>query len=342
MSNFNIEAFNINTGGAKVLLNLLLTNINKNTSCIVSIKDISIIENKELLPKTIQFQYKPSYLSGIKSLIFSKDNSLYFGNLPPFRKCKNSVLYIHSEYLTLTFREIVVQYIPFFSKMKLLIQIVLINLFHKNVTHIAVQTQHMSKRLCDKLKREILILPFFEEKNWAETTTKKEFDFCYVGLPSLHKNHGALLSAIKSMVQNKSIFSIALTVPNYPDNKQLLNEIDNINSLLPGCIKNFGLADKKTILEIYSKSKALIFPSKKESLGLPIIEALQHNLKVLSSNKEFSYELINNPITFNAENVNEIEKIMSDFLEGKFEHIEQSLKIKSEIDTIIKLISNES
>jgi glycosyltransferase involved in cell wall biosynthesis len=334
-----IEAFNINTGGAKNLLIYLIKQLVTlpENEVHISLKDKSLINN---VLQFKQIRLLPSgNLAILKRFTHHNRNIFYFGNLPPFRISKNSLLYIHNEYLTLTIFEILKEKISFKSKLKLLIQNTFIWLLHRNVENIAVQTKHMADRLSHKLKREILILPFFEEEYSADNSLQKVFDFCYVGLPSKHKNHEVLIAAINGLIRMKIRFSIALTVPHFKENTLLISEIESINKLLPGCIINYGMADKQTVNEIYSRSRALIFPSKKESLGLPIIEALQHKLRVISSDKEFSHELVNNPIVFDPDDVNQISGLMKDFMDGKFNNIRQSLKIKSHIDTIISLVS---
>jgi glycosyltransferase involved in cell wall biosynthesis len=336
----SIEAFNINTGGAKKLLEYMVKYLalhQKGEVCI-SLKDKSLI-NYALQFSNVQLLPCDTF-SILKRFIFRNRNVLYFGNLPPFRKCKNSLLYIHNEYLTLTISEILKEKMAFSRKLKLFLQSTLIWLFNDNVTNVAVQTKHMADKLSYILKREILILPFFEEEQCPNNDFQKKIDFCYVGLQTLHKNHEKLLSAVRQLIQKEVKFSIAVTIPDNEANTHLIDEVKAINSILPECIINYELANRQKIHEIYSQSRALIFPSKKESLGLPIIEALQHNLTILSSNKEFSYELIDYPITFDQEDVNMIEKVMRDFLDGKFDMIHQSLIITSHIDTVIKLISN--
>ena len=60
--------------------------------------------------------------------------------------------------------------------------------------------------------------------------------------------------------------------------------ITRINSLYDfHPVVNLGKISHDEVFEIYGRSKALLFPSLKESLGLPLIEANQLGLKVLVS-----------------------------------------------------------
>ena len=63
---------------------------------------------------------------------------------------------------------------------------------------------------------------------------------------------------------------------------------------------------------LYQNASAFIFPSIYEGFGLPILEALSHNLKVFSSNggslKEFPEEVVK---YFNPNNSDELIEIIN-------------------------------
>ena len=168
------------------------------------------------------------------------------------------MLYIHNEYLTLSNNEIFYQKISLQYKVKLLLHILLIKLFHRNVSYVVVQTKHMALKLNRLINREILIMPFFEEKIHLFDSAPKYFDFCYVGLPSKHKNHENLLLVIKNLLTKNYKFTIALTVPMSQDNQLLLSEIIYLNSLSPGCIMNYVLETEQHVQDTYSNSCYLI------------------------------------------------------------------------------------
>ena len=69
--------------------------------------------------------------------------------------------------------------------------------------------------------------------------------------------------------------------------------ITRINSLYDfHPVVNLGKISHDEVFEIYGRSKALLFPSLKESLGLPLIEANQLGLKVLVSNLPFANDIL--------------------------------------------------
>lgn len=337
-----IIAFNINTGGAKILLNTLIKRlIDRCIYSVVIIKNMDVIHEDYRTNDYITYKLTYSNVTSALTLLKKINNALYFGNLPPLRRSIHSILYIHNPYLTLTTKEIFGEKLSLVAKAKLLALKTHLQFCHSNVNNIGVQTNEFAKKITNLLNRPVLLLPFFEKPEISHHSITKKFDFCYVGLPSKHKNHELLLEGIWLSLKSGEKFSIALTIPGVEINKPLLEEIEQINSLHPGTIVNYGLSDVQTVKNIYSESRALIFPSNKETLGLPLIEALQYKLKILASDLPFSYDAIDRPIVFNQNNAREISEVMTKFLHHEFDGIKQAIRLESHIDTIINLISNE-
>ena len=103
-------------------------------------------------------------------------------------------------------------------------------------------------------------------------------------------------------------------------------------------IKFKSLNKSEKVLEIYQASRALVFPSLIESMGLPLIEANMFGIKVLSSDLPYSHEILNPPIVFDPYETKEIAKTMELFINGRYDGIIQSLKIENKIEELIKKI----
>ena len=88
-------------------------------------------------------------------------------------------------------------------------------------------------------------------------------DFCYVADYQPHKNHDNLLKAWDLLEEEGIVPSLALTIPKF--------------CVTNGCksksITYHDQLDHKGVIELYQKSRSLIYPSKIESFGLPLIEA---------------------------------------------------------------------
>ena len=71
------------------------------------------------------------------------------------------------------------------------------------------------------------------------------------------------------------------------------------------------------ILELYSQSTALIFPSFFESYGLPLVEAIQHGLPVLASELDYVRDILDPVETFDPNSAKSISRSVKRFLKIK-------------------------
>ena len=71
-------------------------------------------------------------------------------------------------------------------------------------------------------------------------------------------------------------------------------------------IINLGLKKNDEIIKKYLESDVMIFPSKKESFGLGLIEAAQLNMPVISSDLDYVYEVIQPSNVFDPYDSNSI------------------------------------
>ena len=132
-------------------------------------------------------------------------------------------------------------------------------------------------------------------------------------------------------------FRIALTLDDR--NPKLLEMITRINSLYDfHPVVNLGKISHDEVFEIYGRSKALLFPSLKESLGLPLIEANQLGLKVLVSNLPFANDILVNPITFDPKSSDSIATVIMNFLQGTYDEVVQSLKLSNKIKELLDFL----
>ena len=86
-------------------------------------------------------------------------------------------------------------------------------------------------------------------------------------------------------------------------------------------------------------TKFLIFPSLRESFGLPLIEGIQSNCTIIASNVNFVSELIIPSYIFDPESIRNISEVISLALSNK-KHTKSSIKIKNSIDLIFNKLNN--
>ena len=332
MKIINIIAPNIKTGGGKELLEYLLEYIDDNyVDVFVNVYvDISSDIKKTHIRNVIVMTSELS-----KIILFFKrfENAIYFGNLPPIRKSKNSIIYFHNTYLLLNFKKIFFSNIKFLDKVMFLAKQFFIKFFVKNVDFTVCQTDIVSKQFKKKYSFEnIKILPFY--RTCKKKNIKKIFDYCYISLAHPHKNYQTLFDALKILEKKNFHLSLAVTVEsNKEDLIQTIEEL-NANDIIK--IFNFGTISKEKVCELYAQSKCLIFPSLEESFGLPLIEAIDMGLDVISSDLNYIYQIIKPSLTFNPNDAESIADAIQNYNKGNCPKSE--VKTKNSIAELLELI----
>ena len=331
-----IEASQINSNGGIVLLELLLRHLSCcNTKVLVYIAYEAVYERLKKYQSDSIILQRTSPWATFFRYMRKRDKVLYFCNLPPFVRNRDSVFYIHNLFFVNK---------PRWTKddstlslnLRKFVYYLWIKLFINKVTVTGCQTVEMQRLLNENFGKPALLLPFYEEVKVVENTREKEFDFFYPGSSDNHKYNVRLLDAVaKALEQVK--FRIALTLDDR--NPKLLEMITRINSLYDfHPVVNLGKISHDEVFEIYGRSKALLFPSLKESLGLPLIEANQLGLKVLVSNLPFANDILVNPITFDPKSSDSIATVIMNFLQGTYDEVVQSLKLSNKIKELLDFL----
>lgn len=331
-----IEASHINSGGSFTLLKFLLNEFERRKYiAVVYVKYDHIYE--DLMARSFYYieLRKTSSIRTIFRYMQRNDNVLFFCSLPPFVHCRNSYVYFHSEYYS--YKPVFnVDDKSFFEKIKSYIYYYWIKAFKYNVQNFFCQTSLVRNNLRRTYCLNPLILPFYSLPIVENHSLAKEYDFFYPAIGTIHKNHILLLEAFEELLAHGKKATLAVTISEQYES--LLHRVDRVNAKYPNSIINLGYCDEKQLDISYRKSKALIFPSTMESLGLPLIEALAYGLKVMSSDLEYSYKVISNPIVFNPNNSSDIAAVMNNYLDGKYEHVCQEVLVENKMDLLIDFL----
>lgn len=335
-----IDATRINIGGGKILLENLLEKFNKKEDDVYFLLDTRLEQahnlynqnnQKYLINKVDIFFFK------IKCLFNKKNNLVYFSfiNIPSILMAifkVKQIVYIHNLYVfdAKTFKFII---------LRILIRVSIV--LDKKIKFY-VQTNTIKDKVLKTFKyNNVEVMPFYDFKaiELYKDKHKKNnilYDFIYIGLPSNHKNHIILVEALK-LIPKDIFFTIAMTIPEYE--VELLNKIKDLNNNVK--IINLGLLSYQSALENFSLSRCLIFPSLKETFGLPLIEAQIIGLDILASNLEYVYDVIDPTDTFNPYEANDIKRSILNYLKNK-KRIKVILKSTNKIEEIEKEILNRS
>lgn len=330
-----IEASNIYFRGGFVLLEQILEYCEENM--LEAKVYIGYQEVFETL-KAKKFQYvELIQTSGFQTLLrYCKRRShvLFFCNLPPFVRNNKSVLYAHNILFFQSAKYAKGESLVF--NIKKFVYYYWIKFFARNVDIVACQTDAVKQALFENMRVKSELYPFYRAVKPLEL--ERKYDFCYVGSGAKHKNNFRLLQAVDELSE-RYCFHIQMTISNVEIYKELLERMDYINRKYGReIILNKGFVPNNEVAEIYASSLAMIFPSIAETIALPLIEGLQYGLKILSSDLNFTYQVVENPIVFNPLNVEAIKEVMEKQLIGEFKQIHQRNRIQNKLAELIACI----
>jgi glycosyltransferase involved in cell wall biosynthesis len=265
---------------------------------------------------------------------------LCFGNLPPLFPLKGKVVtFVQNRYLV---ENITLRGLKLKTKLRLSIERIWFYITSSRVDRFLVQTVSMKNLLLKKTFKRIPvdIFPYTDELLLKETFIKSnnKYDFCYIASGEAHKNHKALVRAWIILAQENLFPSLHLTL----DESlwiELINLINLEKKRFNLKIINLGKLDRKELGAVYGKTKALIYPSKFESFGLPLIEASQLGVSILASELDYVRDLINPDETFNPDSPMSIARAVKRFM--KFPDNKQQLfQAKDLINFLISELDN--
>lgn len=184
-----------------------------------------------------------------------------------------------------------------------------LRIFIKRLTKIIVQSHHMKKSLVksyDITPNFIYVLKIPIDKPKIEFIKKrtKITKLLYPSNHYLYKNHNIIIKTLSEYPIENLLIYFTATPSEFYKYKALK------------FIKRINYYSYKNIYNVYNKFDALIYPSKIESLGLPLIEALNFKMPVLCSNLSYAKEILgkNSALYFNEDSSKSLNKCILKFL----------------------------
>ena len=299
-----IDAIYIHESGAKSLLEYFIKKL------IEQRKDFFILFDKRLTSSCIhqlspdQYQLVTATEANRKKVYQSIKNRattiFCFANVPPPIEISKIPVFIYFHNVLLLSNFFDNNYYKATSKLILQVKWAYIQWKNKPAYQWIVQServkQELSKRLGNK-NNQVYVLPFFREEVQVQHNQNQTNKFIYVADGVPQKNHAVLLQAW-DYLQNKYQLTpeLHLTIPS-----RFTNLITTIQKLQQKGIKviNHGVIDKATLNLLYQDCGYLIFPSLRESFGLPLIEAVQAGCGILAADLPYIYDVIRPSAVFN-------------------------------------------
>lgn len=225
----------------------------------------------------------------------------------------------------------------------------LIKLNSAYAKHFVVQTDWIKNALCqegiateDKIS---VIRPVIEVTKPQKKTPRytKQNVFFYPADGYSYKNHIVVIEALGYLggvyLYDNSI-KIVFTL-NSCDNPELVNRAKELG--IDDYIEYTGYIDREEVMSLYSESKALIFPSRLETFGIPLIEASLFNLPIIVSDELYSRDVLSEYSkviyckSLEPEHWANAIKIV---LMTKFEWSNEKIKVRSQWSDVYKLIAS--
>ena len=142
--------------------------------------------------------------------------------------------------------------------------------------------------------------------------SQPEWDFVYVADGEAHKNHRTLLAAWQLLAKEGLRPSLALTLSSR--DSALKCEIANTSQLRDLQVHDLGQLPREQVMALYANARAMIFPSKSESLGLPLVEATHVGLPILAPEMDYVRDVCVPVQTFDPDSPVSIARAVKRFL----------------------------
>ncbi len=211
--------------------------------------------------------------------------------------------------------------------------------YKNNTDYWLVQTSNTADELVKNLKdksERIKLIPFYELPEGIENLSKQPHcdDYVFVAIHVPGKGHEELLKAWRILHQKGLDKTLHLTVQDGSPFCEKIKELQEEGVK----VVNHGVIPFRDVFDLYMKSKAIIYPSHNESLGLGIVEAITAGCDVLGSDLPFIHSICKPSEVFNPYSAESIAEAVINYEKG--ESSKSELLIKNQIDEMIELISN--
>ena len=320
-----LYAPNVHTGGGLVLLNSLLAawpaerplRAFLDVRAIEQLNPTATMDVTWVAPRVIDrlraefLAHKAADRKGVALLCFH--------GLPPLLPSRGEVVIFMQNRLLIEYGNLA-EY-PFRVRIRIRIERLWCRALQSRCKRYIVQTPSMATLLTQWLRRDVQlsVIPFIAathlDSNTSPDAMRRKFDFVYVASGEAHKNHCTLLEAWRLLADEGFNPSLALTInPTlFPalsaKIKRYLDE-EGLN------IVNVGQVLSADIATLYKSSTAAIFPSKVESLGLPLIEASRLGLPILASELDYVRDVVRPVETFDPNSHISIARAVRRFLKN--------------------------
>ncbi len=292
-----VSGFGIHIGGGRVLQEALLEAASSATAGVV-------VDTRFQLPKAVPpgariDRIAPAITARLRLLNTLATRAragqvlLCFNGLPPFRRSgARTIAYIQSTHFIGGDRGMGY---PAKVQLRLMLDRMLFRLGRRNLDAIWVQTPTVAvgmRRIAGDVP--VHVVPFTATcHDRPDTLLGKPSrrvaggHFLYPADGAPHKNHVALLQAWPLLVSVQARLELTLT----PVEEARILALAGFDALPPGVV-NLGRVTQPQVVERFAAGAALLFPSKTETFGLPLIEAASAGAMIVASELDYVRDVV--------------------------------------------------
>ena len=329
-----IDSTYIHSFGGKTLLELVIQKSDVRNFYFLLDKRINLNDFKSYL----NTNYTVIESNHFNRLKFYQKNYKLFSSVvclsnvpPPLKNAIKTTVYFHNKLLLNPFAYelgLKNQILNFFKH-------IYIRYYNHRDYHWVVQTPLMKKLLQDYLKLDshhCHVYPFFKLGLNKSSFKKASNNFVFISSSVPHKNHKRLIEAFV-LAANRVNQEIRLHLT--------INKIHRFSVGLPNNLKIIfhGNLSTDSVNKLYNISEFAIYPSLVESFGLPLIEAADHDCKVIASDLPYVHEIIKPSLAFDPYSV---ESISTSILRAISENLpETKVLVENKLNNFMELITNQ-
>lgn len=330
-----IDALHICMGGGLMILNHLVDNLVKQNINFILLRDERCpkLNSEDLVPEvkvlSASFKDRQKYYKA-NTDTFSK--ILCFGNIPPSIRLNIPVYtYQHNVSLLHIPKDYSIK-----SKIKTYLKKLYIKSFAKNTDAWIVQTSNTANLVRKNLAKkgqQILEYPFFQIPDGINRTSRAtRTDYCFIGDHTCAKGHEYLVDAWVKLMDYGVSPVLHLTVSE-PVFLPAIKDAQNNGAK----IVNHGKIPFDEVVDIYNLSKAVIYPSLNESLGLGIVEGIKAGCDIIGSDLPFLHAVCKPTLIFEPCNADSIVDAVLSYEHSQYP--ESELIIHDSIDEFITFLN---
>ncbi len=320
-----IQASNIHTGGGATLLRpLLQASFEQKRQVWV---DARFGLPAQLAPGVEFSQVAPTVAARLRAdaqvarRASAGDVLLCLGNLPPIRRAAcRTVVYLQNRYLV---GPPALEGVPLLERARLTVERLWLSRLASHAHLFLVQTPSMQHAVCEHLQldeSQVRVAPYLPgDATWSRSLapqggrhTQDERPFLYVASGERHKNHKTLVQAWIRLAAEGIYPRLQLTLDHA--RFRMLSDWISEQAARHQLAIEVNAAAKAAVPDLYRQARALIYPSRFESFGLPLIEARQAGLPVLAPELDYVRDVLEPDESFDANSPRSIARAVKRFL----------------------------